>query len=112
MTLAVLLCATSVTPALASDEAEVRSAAQCASGYGCVWTLTNYGGGFFQTTSGLPVSTGMTIAKSAGNRSTYALRIYSGTGGTGTSVCLTPGQMIAAGAIPARSMRVLATIVC
>ena len=85
---------------------------QCSLGSMCVWSAVSYGGTFLPTTSAVAVSIPFGTTRSAWNRATKAARIYAGAGGTGSSVCLTPGQSISSTTIASSSMRILTTVTC
>ncbi len=59
-----------------------------------------------------PVSVPFSWTLSVWNRSSYAARIYSGSGGTGTSVCYAPGAQSASVHVASASIRVLTTTTC
>jgi hypothetical protein len=91
---------------------EPRSFSQCFAGNVCVWEGSSYSGKYAGTASTAAVTTGITTAASYANRSTKAARLYSGTGGTGSSACLSPGEQSGGSTIPAASMRILTVTSC
>jgi hypothetical protein len=101
------------TSAVALDPLPItpESSSQCLWGRLCLWSASNYTGTVFATTYGQDV-TGMSMAQSLWNRTPNAVRIYSGTGGSGTSTCFEPDDQIASTAIWSGSVRVLATTAC
>lgn len=96
----------------ATFAASTDSTGQCPSGSFCIWGGTNYSGAFADTASTSATSTGVATAKSVWNRSTRAARVYSGSGGTGTSTCYAPGSQIASTTAAAVSFRILSTTTC
>lgn len=111
---AVTVNGTEVEGALTPDGSilEPLSFSQCLSGNVCVWSGTGYTGDFANTTSTSAVNTGVLTARSVANRSTKAARVYSGTGGTGSSVCLDPGDQSSSTSIGSQSMRILTVTSC
>lgn len=112
---ALLVGALLVAPASASADEDVEpfSLGQCSANHLCLWSATGYTGAFWQTISTSVVNvSGMTTAKSLWNRSSHAARIYSGTGGSGSSVCVNPGTQTASTTIPAQSARILPGTAC
>lgn len=105
---------TEVEGALAPDGSilEPLSFSQCLSGNVCVWSGTGYTGDFANTTSTSAANTGILTARSVANRSTKAARVYSGTGGSGSSVCLNPGDQSSSLSIGSQSMRILTVTSC
>lgn len=91
---------------------EPQSFSQCFSGNVCVWDADSYAGTFFQTASTSATNTGIGTARSYANRSTKAARIYTGTGGSGSSTCLDPGDQVVSTSIGAQSMRILTVTSC
>lgn len=98
------------------DETEVVvqlfSEAQCTSGFFCVWSSAGYAGTFSRAASTTATSTGLATGKSVWNRSGKAARVFSGTGGTGSSVCYAAGIKIASTSVPARSAALLSGSGC
>ncbi|WP_083941871.1 peptidase inhibitor family I36 protein [Sanguibacter suarezii] len=66
---------------------------QCASGTVCLWSATFYSGSFFSTSATSATNVAVfTVARSAWNNSSKAAYVYSGSAGSGFSVCLAPGS--------------------
>lgn len=101
-----------LVPALDGPIIEPQSFSQCLAGNVCVWDGYSYTGLFSQTPSTSATSTGITTAHSYANRSTKAARIYSGTGGSGSWICVNPGAQVSSTTIGAQSMRILTVTSC
>lgn len=85
---------------------------QCASGAFCVWSGASGTGTFTSTTSTTSRDLGFSPVLSVWNRSSNAARIYSGPGGTGTSVCYAPGAYVASTSVVGGSFRLLLGTAC
>lgn len=105
--------------ASASDEVDetegvvqLFSEAQCTSGIFCIWSSASYSGTFGKASSTTATATGFTTGKSVWNRSGKAARVFSGTGGTGSSVCYAAGTKLSSTSVPARSVALLSGSSC
>lgn len=108
----VLLLPLGAGAALGDDDIlQPQSSSQCASGRFCLWSGTAYTGTFFSTTTSVDSGPGWT-AKPVYNRTTRAVRVYSGTAGGGSSTCFAPGASSASVTVAAASIRVLSTTTC
>ncbi|WP_448062784.1 peptidase inhibitor family I36 protein [Cellulomonas hominis] len=88
------------------------SSSQCASAKLCLWSGTAYTGSVFSTSASSADVGGLTSAGSVWNRRSVAVRVYSGTGGSGTWTCIASGQQSANTALKARSVKALTTSTC
>ncbi len=77
-----------------------------------MWSGAAYTGTEVGTSSTSPVSVPFATTQSVWNRSSYAARVYAGSGGTGTSVCYAPGSQVASVHVASASIRVLTTTSC
>ncbi len=102
------------TSARADDDvAEPYALSQCTSGRFCLWSGAVYTGSFFSTTSTSVVGTGnVSRAQSLWNRTGKAVRVYTGSGGSGSSTCFAPGAQAATTSLQSGSAQVLATTSC
>lgn len=108
--------------ATASDEPEgadeitggvqVLSLDQCSNAFFCLWSNGGYTGTFTQTASSSPAGVNATVARSVWNRTGKAVRVYSGTGGTGSSVCYAPNARSGTISITSRSIVVQSGTSC
>jgi hypothetical protein len=101
----------SAAPGVAADVSP-QSTNQCGASAFCVWSAAGYSGSFRQTTSTSAVAVSFSPVASVWNRSSHAARIYSGSGGTGSSVCYAPGAQVTGVHVTSASMRVLSTTSC
>lgn len=95
-----------------TDGVAPLSTSQCASGAFCVWSGASGSGSFESTTSTTSRDLVIGTVSSVWNRSSNAARIYSGSGGTGTSVCYAPGAYVASTSVAAGSFRLLLGTSC
>lgn len=105
--------------ATASDDTEstgelvqAMSSDQCSNSFFCLWSGSSYTGAFTQTVSTVPAPVNSTTAKSVWNRTSKAVRVYSGTGATGSSVCYGPDARSASISITSRSIVVQSGTSC
>lgn len=98
--------------AVAVEGVEPQSTAQCASGRLCLWANSLFQGSFWSTASTSIANVGFSSAGSVWNRTSKAARIYSGSTGGGTSVCVAPGAQMSSAFIASGSARVLTTAGC
>lgn len=110
--LALALLGSSAGAAAADDDVTPYSLSQCTTSAFCVWSAAAYQGSIVKTTSTSPVSVPFDWVSSVWNRSSFAARVYSGAGGTGSSVCYAPGAQVASVHVAAGSIRVLTTTSC
>lgn len=105
--------ALTATAGVADDVAVTpASASQCPAAHLCVWSSTAYGGAVHAVSSTSVSSTGILLARSVWNRSSYAANVYSGTAGAGSATCFEPGEQISSTSVSARSFRLLTTTSC
>jgi hypothetical protein len=99
-----------VSPALAGT----ASSSQCASGQFCVWSGSLFGGTIWPTSASGTVEAPSAVRNSASvlNLNAHAVRVYSGAGATGSSVCYLPGANLASTAVTVGSVRILTTSAC
>ncbi|WP_407342245.1 hypothetical protein [Pengzhenrongella phosphoraccumulans] len=76
-----------------------------------MWNGTLYTATVFSTVTSGNVQ-GMTVAGSVWNRMSTAVRVYSATGGSGSSTCFAPRAHLASTSVAARSVKVLSTTTC
>lgn len=87
--------------------------AQCASNRICVWSATFYGGSFASTSNTVATTVGgFSTARSVWNNSTRAAYVYSGSGGSGSSLCLAPGISTASTTLASGSIRLSTSPFC
>jgi hypothetical protein len=91
---------------------QVLSLEQCSNAFFCLWSGTGYTSTFTQTVSTSPVGINSTNARSVWNRTGKAVRVYSGTGGTGSSVCYGPNARSGSISITSRSVAVQSGTSC
>lgn len=91
---------------------QVLSLDQCSNGFFCLWSNSAYTGTFTQTASTSPVNLGSTVSRSVWNRTGKAVRVYAGTGGTGSSVCFNPTTRSGSISITSRSVAVQSGTFC
>lgn len=91
---------------------QVLSLEQCSNAFFCLWSGNGYTSTFTQTVSTSPVAVNSTNARSVWNRTGKAVRVYSGTGGTGTSVCYGPNARSGSISITSRSVAVQSGTSC
>ncbi|MFI2754767.1 peptidase inhibitor family I36 protein [Cellulomonas sp. P22] len=107
-----ILLTGAATSAMAADElVQPMSSSQCGSGQFCLWSATLYGGTFYGTSTSVDSSPGWT-AKAVYNRTSHAVRVYSGASGSGSSTCFAPGASSGAMTLSAGSIRVLSATSC
>ncbi|MDR2723348.1 MAG: peptidase inhibitor family I36 protein [Cellulomonadaceae bacterium] len=94
-----------------TEDTVPRSSTQCATGQFCQWSTANYLGTVYTTTVSAK-DTGMATARSVWNRTSKAVRVYSGVNYSGTSVCLKVGQQTPSTSLPAKSVKILSTATC
>ncbi len=94
------------------DTVEAFSAGQCAANRFCIWSGASYSGAFWSTGSAGTQSTSVATARTVWNRSGVAVRLYSGTGGTGAWVCISAGGLSTSTSIPSSSVRTMTTSNC
>lgn len=88
------------------------SSSQCDAGHFCIWAGTGYSGAFWQTASLGLQNTGIGTAGSVWNRMSVDVRMYSGTGGSGTIRCWNNGQANANVSVPSASIRTMTATTC
>lgn len=110
--LGVVLTLATAAPGAAFDGVEPASSSQCPAGQFCVWSGAGYTGTMAGTSGTTAVSVPFGVTRSVWNRSAPAARIYSGSGGTGVSVCFAPGAQSDSVQVTSASMRVLSTTTC
>ena len=87
--------------------------AQCAAGRVCLWATTFYGGNFFSTSSTSASNVAVfTVARSTWNNSSKAAYVYSGSGGSGASVCLAPGSKTTSTTLTSGSVKLSTKTTC
>ena len=94
------------------DLVQAWSSDQCSANFFCLWSGSSYTGTFTQTASTTPAPVNSTTAKSVWNRTGKAVRVYSGTGATGSSVCYGSNARSASISISSRSIVVLSGTSC
>ncbi|QZN84846.1 peptidase inhibitor family I36 protein [Cellulomonas sp. C5510] len=112
---AVALALTALAPVAQADEdvsVGARSSGQCASGRFCVWSGTNYSGSFWSTASVGLQDTTVPVAGSVWNRMGVDVRMYSGTGGSGSIRCWNNGQQNGAVSVGSASIRTMTATTC
>ena len=109
--IALLACGLMASASSATD-AVADSTSQCAAARFCVWSGAAYSGSFAAASSTSLVNLGFTRVSSVWNRSAYAGRVYSGTGGGGTYACFAPGAQLAAVVVSAGSIRLTSSKTC
>ena len=110
---ALALALTALAPvAQADEEIEIQSSSQCASGRFCIWSGANYTGSFWSTASVGLQDTGMGVAQSVWNRMAVDVRLYSGSGGTGTVRCWNNGQQNGSVTVGSASIRTMTATTC
>lgn len=112
LVLGLVLAGVAASPAAALDGAEPMSMSQCQAAQFCVWSGAGYTGTEVGTSGTSPVPTSFQTTHSVWNRSSYAARIYSESGGAGTSVCFAPGAEGSSVSVTSGSIRVLTTTAC
>lgn len=91
---------------------QVLSVDQCSNAFFCLWSNTGYTGTFTQTAASSPASVNSATARSVWNRTGKAVRVYAGTGGTGSSVCYGPNARSGTILITSRSIVVQSGTSC
>lgn len=112
---ALALGLTALAPVAQADEdvpVEPLSSSQCASGRFCVWSGTNYSGAFWSTASVGLQDTTVAVAGSVWNRMGVDVRMYSGTGGSGTIRCWNNGQQNGSVSVGSASIRTMTATTC
>lgn len=94
------------------DLVQAWSSDQCSNSFFCLWSGSNYTGAFTQTVSTVPAPVNATSSQSVWNRTTRAVRVYSGAGATGSSVCYGPNARSASISIASRSIVVQSGTSC
>lgn len=110
-TLALALVGLAASPS-AADEVSPASSSQCPASSFCLWSGAGFSGQEIGTTSTTATAVPFAWTLSVWNRSSYAARVYSGPGGTGTSVCYTPGTQVSSTHVASESFRLLTTTTC
>ncbi len=107
-------CLLVVAPAegAAADDMSPLSSSQCGSGEFCLWSAPAFQGQLMSATSGDTMSLPFATSRSVWNRTPHAARVYSGAGGTGSSVCIAPGTQWSSVQIASGSVRVLTSSQC
>ncbi|MEV7972623.1 peptidase inhibitor family I36 protein [Cellulomonas sp. NPDC089187] len=90
----------------------VLSASQCAAGRFCLWSGAGYTGAFWSTGSAGVQSSQVSIARTVWNRTGVAVRLYSGSGATGTWICVNSGGLYTSTSMPSTSIRTMTTAIC
>lgn len=107
--LALLTLTATTVPAHAAS-VEPLSSSACAAGRMCLWGNANYLGTFVSTTTSADMT--LSIARSAWNRTSKAVRVHSGRSGGGSSTCFPPGAQVPSTTLAALSVTVLSTARC
>ena len=112
---ALALALTALAPVAQADDdlpVEPFSSSQCASGRFCIWAGTNYSGAFWSTASVGLQDTSISVAGSVWNRMGVDVRMYSGTGGSGTIRCWNNGQQNGSVSVGSASIRTMTATTC
>lgn len=89
-----------------------NASADCPASRLCVWPASSYGGTVFSATSTTATNTAIPMARSVWNRTNRAARLYSGTGGSGSSTCIPPGTKSGSVQYASASAKVLTGSTC
>jgi hypothetical protein len=109
-----LLAFGGMTPAMAADPGSVSSSSECSAGRFCLWSGALYTGNFWSTTLTTPTNTTAVVKTSLSvmNLTGKAVRVFSGIGGSGSSVCYTAGTSLPNTYVTAGSVQVLTGTSC
>ncbi|HEY0117756.1 MAG TPA: peptidase inhibitor family I36 protein [Cellulomonas sp.] len=110
-TLALVLVGLAASP-VAAVEAGPESSSQCLASQFCLWSGAGFSSLETSTTSTTAAGVSFSRTLSVWNRSSYAARVYSGSGGTGTSVCFEPGAQVSSTSVSSASFALLTATSC
>jgi hypothetical protein len=101
-------------PAQADDDPVPTrfSAAQCGTGKFCLWSGASYTGSFWSTAAVGPAESAVSVARSVWNRTSVDVRVYSGSGGTGSVTCWEVGAQSDSTSVGSASVRTMSATTC
>jgi hypothetical protein len=109
-----LVLSAGAAPAQAEDEPVPTqlSAAQCGTGKFCLWSGASYTGSFWSTAAVGAAESAVGVARSVWNRTSVDVRVYSGSGGTGSVTCWDAGAQSDSTSVGSASVRTMSATTC
>lgn len=104
-----------LTPAAQADDPvaiQPYSSSQCASGRFCLWSSASYSGSFWSIGTSGTHAVSFSPARAVWNRTGVAVRVYSGSSGTGSWICYSSGAQVSSTSIPSGSVRTMTSATC